>query len=242
MKKSYWTKLEENGYVRTTNLTGFNLPGLFLKSAMNDFVESCGQYFKIMQEFPFIFGERQTNSILLPSFSRVSKIAFIENPVSRKKGRKNASGRLDYWILYKNAVILMEVKQTWISYNSCKVRKELINLWNSALSQLSKIPDQDCKDLVGDAKESYQIGLVILPAYINSINKTNLHPIPIDEIKNQSSIINNEVLQSLRPQPNLYFNWAMSTKLQKVQSYDEDDNEIYPLISAFSYVKQISAK
>lgn len=214
-------------------------PRYFFKDLLRDFVFSCNQFYKNLDEFPFIYGERQTTSILLPSISRISKVAFIEQPVSRKTGGKNSAGRIDYWILYKDTVILLELKQSWMSYNSIKLRRDVVESWNSLITQLSSISKGECRELAGDYGKLYKIGLIILPSFISSRYPDKLKSISIDEIKARCTEINSMVTRSLKASPNIFFNWAVSPSLQKAQNYSTDHNEIYPLISGYSYVKYV---
>lgn len=237
MSKSYWTKQNNSGSIKIINTSEYDIPEIFFKDLLQDFVFSCNQFYKTLDEFPFVYGERQTTSILLPSISRISKVAFVEQPVSRKTAGKNSAGRIDYWILYKDTVILLELKQGWVSYNSTNLRKDVVKSWNSLISQLSSISKSECRELAGDYGKLFKVGLMILPSFISSIYPDKLKPISIEEIKARSTEINSLMTASLKTSPNIFFNWAVSQSLQKAQKYSTDYYEIYPLISGYSYVK-----
>lgn len=56
----------------------------FLSQVAQEFAQSCVTFEKVVGELPFIYRERQTQSILLPAIAKIAKAAFVEVPVSRK--------------------------------------------------------------------------------------------------------------------------------------------------------------
>ena len=206
----------------------------FLRSSAVQFLRTCARYHRAIDELPFIFRERQIQSVLLPSIAKVSDAVVVEHPIRRIIGKKVSSGRIDYWVFYKPYVFLIESKQAWQSVRSEGVLKDTIQAWATALEQLRSIPRKEIEQLSLSADHIARVALLIVPCYQASLFKNRLIPHSEEAAKN----ILNTVSKALKPTPNWAAVWAIDKRLQTHHEYEKGRNEIYPFVGFFARVSR----
>lgn len=144
----------------------------FLQDLVKAFASSCVSYHDITGELPFIYRERQINSVLLPSIAKISDAVFAEQPVRRKNKQKINHGWLDYWVLYGRTTFLIELKHSWCSITSNTVRKETFNTWSTAIKQINSITQEQAKELAINKNNIVKIAIMVIPYYKGSTNTT----------------------------------------------------------------------
>lgn len=207
----------------------------FLNKVARTFALSCCKYFDTTGELPFIYRERQINSILLPSISKVANATFMEHPIMRE-GR--AYGWLDYWAFYGNTTLLIEVKHAWFSISSKKVRKTTKGAYSAALKQLDMISPAVARDLSYLGDNIVKIALIVIPFYKQSMNITRLTTITA---KDDVEAIYNRLLTGLSPTLNWSCIWLLHERLQKPVEYG-DRHEIYPLVGLVAQIDNSLSK
>lgn len=90
----------------------------FLQKVTKAFADISINYFDKTNELPFIYRERQINSVLLPAIAKVADAVFMEHPIKRRIKGESSHGWLDYWVLYGSTVFLIELKHAWCSVTS----------------------------------------------------------------------------------------------------------------------------
>ena len=120
----------------------------FILDLLNGMCKLSIKYFKHnFIDLPYIYGERQLDSIILPTLSNICNGAVLaELPIKRNCFLKNheienSSGRIDYWCIYKDYSIVLEIKHSFDAYNTNKTReKKVIKKWEyMTIDQLQSI-------------------------------------------------------------------------------------------------------
>jgi len=211
----------------------------FLSESSMEFIKLCAKYYdEVKAEFPFIHGERQLNSVLLPAFSIVSNATLAEQPVYRRKKKTNIlnSGRLDYWVLYKSNIILAETKHGWAALDSKTVRKESRDKWNDAVIQIQNIPQSELRDLSDPDRNLFNMAYMVVPFYKSSNDSEKLANIKID-----SDFLVENLVVNLIPRPNRIFAWELNRKnYLKPIEYEGSQFEIYPLVVILALVENVA--
>lgn len=229
-----WQTLRNAGYLMEID----NLkdgPGIrntrnFLQNLAKTFVSSCIHYYDKTGELPFIYRERQINSIILPSIAKVSDAVFMEQPIKRQNKQKFSQGWLDYWVLYGTTALLIELKHSWCSVKSNKVRKVTQGAWSTAIKQLDNITEEQAEDL-SITSNTVKIAMMVVPFYKASTKKENLTPIPKEGIMEIHCNLVNKITSEPKYKPNWSCIWSLHEKIQKPVQYDDGRYELYPCVS-----------
>ena len=131
-------------------------------------------------EYPFLFRERQFDSVVLPVISSLCNgLVIAEYPIVRDsciKGfeKDNSKGRIDYWCVYKDYSLVIEMKHSYDAFRTDKTNDErLIKRWETmTISQLQDIR-KNVKYFNEKTKGVIRIGLHFITPYSNRDNDTN---------------------------------------------------------------------
>lgn len=149
-------------------------------------------------DFPYIYGERQLDSIILPTLSKICDGAVLaELPTKRNCFLKSheiedSSGRIDYWCIYKDYSIILEVKHSFDAFLTNKTReKKVVEKWEyMTIDQLQSIKDDIKQQCEENTKGIIRLGLHFITSYsdkqpsITIINKYGkLLPTILERIK-----------------------------------------------------------
>lgn len=101
-------------------------------------------------EYPFIFRERQLDSVVLPVISSLCKgLVIAEYPVVRDSNMKgfekeSSKGRIDYWCVYKDYSFVIEMKHSYDAFKTDTTKDaRLIKRWETmTISQLQDVRDE----------------------------------------------------------------------------------------------------
>ena len=147
------------------------------KSFIIDLLNGMGKlsikYSKHQQiDLPYIYGERQLDSIILPTLSNICNGAVLaELPAKRNCFLKNheienSSGRIDYWCIYKDYSIVLEVKHSFDAFltNKTRERKVIKNWEYMTIEQLQSIKNE-VKLFEEHTKGVIRLGLHFITSY-----------------------------------------------------------------------------
>lgn len=106
----------------------------------------CNSKYDIM-EYPFLFRERQLDSVVLPIISSLCKgLVIAEYPIVRDssiKGfeKENSKGRIDYWCIYKDYSLVIEMKHSYDAFRTSTTNDDrLVKRWKTmTISQLQDV-------------------------------------------------------------------------------------------------------
>ena len=230
----FWETVRNVGHLYKTdtliNGLGIKNARSFLQSMMKDFATTCVNYYDVTDEFPFIFRERQINSVLLPAIAKVSDAVIMEQPIRRGEKQTSTHGWLDYWVLYGSTVFLIELKHAWCSATSGRIRKVTQEAWTEAIKQINSI--QSVEELGLSTKYTMvKIAMTILIFYLGSVNIENLYPFDKEKIET----IHSSTLNGLNPSPNWSCIWLLHERLQNPVKY-ASSYELYPCVGIVAQV------
>ena len=118
-------------------------------------------------DLPFMYSERPVDSVLLPVLSKLcNSLVLVELPVTRKRiDFDESSGRIDYWCVYKNYSIVIELKHSFDCFTTSKTRERRVTeRWNTMIDQLISVKD-DVKQFGERTKGIVRLGLHIITSY-----------------------------------------------------------------------------
>lgn len=124
----------------------------------------------------FNYRETQVHSALCPAISKISGSFLIEHPIERKsygkkrtKRKKIYTGRLDYWVFYRDFSFAVEVKHSFQGYSRTKkLRGSLIRKLRAASVQLKSVTNNSIDNLSVGAKNLINVPLICVTYYKGS--------------------------------------------------------------------------
>ena len=151
---------------------------VFCRVCMQSLLFSNSKYDII--EYPFLFRERQLDSVVLPVISSLCKgLVIAEYPIVRDSSIKgfekdNSKGRIDYWCIYKDYSLVIEMKHSYDAFRTDKTNDErLIKRWETmTISQLQDVR-KGVKYFNEKTKGVIRIGLHFITPYSNRDNDMN---------------------------------------------------------------------
>ena len=194
-------------------------------------------------EPPFIFRERQLDSLIMPVLASLCKgLAFAEYPMirnSRKKGLEieNSQGRIDYWCIYKDYSVVVEVKHSYDNFEtSCTNDGRLVQRWRTMnIVQLENVKDE-IKHFGEKTKGVIRLGL----HFVTSYSSTN----PSGDIRetyiSQERVMLDRLYKDLKTvaSPDFMSVW----ELDKDMVYYDNDRAYPGLIVIAKFFKDIKHK
>ena len=153
---------------------------LFIGMAKRSLAFNSSKY--EIYEPPFVFRERQLDTLIMPVLSTLCKgLAFAEYPMTRNSKKKgleieDSQGRIDYWCIYKDYSVVIEVKHSYDNFEtSCTNNERLLQRWRTMnIVQLENVKD-DIKHYEEKTKGVIRLGL----HFVTSQSSTN----PSDDIR-----------------------------------------------------------
>lgn len=123
-------------------------------------------------EYPFLFRERQLDSVVLPIISSLCKgLVIAEYPIvreSKMKGfeKESSKGRIDYWCIYKDYSIVIEMKHSYDAFKTDTTKDvRLIKRWETmTISQLQDVRE-DITHFEERTKGLIRLGLHFITPY-----------------------------------------------------------------------------
>lgn len=177
---------------------------------------------EIFCDLPFMYSERPVDSVLLPVLSKLcNSLVLVELPVTRKKlDFDESSGRIDYWCIYKNYSIVIELKHSFDCFTTSKTReRKVTKRWNTMIEQLISVKD-DVKQFGERTKGIVRLGLNIITSYSDKYPDKELlvqfkNGIP-DTFERLSKDVNRRFPSK---RPDLVLCWKIPNRI--VYSYDQ---------------------
>ncbi len=131
----------------------------------------CNSKYGII-EYPFLFRERQLDSVVLPVISTLCKgLVIAEYPIVRDSNMKgfekdDSNGRVDYWCIYKEYSFIIEMKHSYDAFKTDTTNDaRLIQRWETmTVSQLQDIRNE-IKHFGEKTKGMIRLGLHFITPY-----------------------------------------------------------------------------
>lgn len=241
-QKLRWKRVQGCGYVsvkddlvdsKGTRITRKLLSGTVRSfarrvRAFDDAVKQAGNY-------PFAWREKQIHSILLPALSKNSTMLFSEQRVERGRGKTAKRGYLDYWILHRDVLILLEIEQGYQKLPIGTINANIQKKWSEAKRQINDFSSKRLKDeLEIKPSKTFRAMLMILILFREAEKERELKkPLSRDRVVEPFE----QMLKHVRPTPNWSALWSLSRRFQDPVGQDEGNRfEAYPAIMFFSHV------
>ena len=194
-------------------------------------------------EPPFVFRERQLDTLIMPVLASLCKgLAFAEYPMTRnckKKGLEieDSQGRIDYWCIYKDYSVVIEVKHSYDNFEtSCTNDERLLQRWRTMnIVQLGNVKDE-IKHFEEKTKGVIRLGL----HFVTSYSSTN----PSGDIRetyiSQERVMLDRLYKDLKTvaSPDFMSVWEMD----KDMVYYDNDRAYPGLIVMAKFFKDIKHK
>lgn len=223
-----WITVRSSGYIASQANLPRNRRNMaaaeFLEEVVQEFARISQRYFRLTQELPFIYHERQIHSVLLPAVAKIADTSLGEMPVTRKIKRRSSYGWIDYWVCYQEVDLLVEVKHCWHAVTSKKVRMTTAAAWQNLTVQLDSLPPET-KDytLTG---QPLKVALLIVLCYQSSKDSSRLESFDRVVTVETHGLIRGQLDQ---PKPNWSGIWHLHQDLQVSFPYD-GWHELYPCV------------
>lgn len=223
-----WVTLRGVGRMRTMDSVrdGKNMRKTrdLLQGVSRNFARGCVSYHDVVGEWPFVYGERQLHSILIPAIAKHADAVFLEQPISRKSIDAENHGWLDYWVLYRDVVFLIELKHAFFSIASGKLSDRQRKLWSQAIAQLEGISSSQAQE-IAHAGGIVKIALMVLPFSRFSKHESRM----VVHGESQMDQYISSVTGALDPHPDWACLWLLHEELQRYEEVT-DGYEIYPAV------------
>lgn len=204
---------------------------------MNEIAIQSRKYIKATNEAPFVYGEKQLHSIILPAMTKITDAVLTEAPVARKwscaEERDNSHGWVDYWCRYRDVDFLIELKHGFISTKTARPDKHKVQQWLEANKQLDVI-EEEAKNYGAYSKGTIRVAMSILVAYDRTTKEefsTDINPENLFMIRD-TTFIGTDI------EPNWIGMWELEEDLPKIYQYNHGI-ERYPAIFMFCRVNEI---
>jgi hypothetical protein len=202
----------------------------FLENLIEGTVRRSVEYFDETGDYAFSYRERQMHSVVCPSIAALTAAYLMEHPLKRKpSGEDEYSGRVDYWISYRNYSFLMELKHGYFAYaRASDPRQNLLEKFNSAMDSLKSIRKDECEYLGGGDKGLFKIALMAITFFRGSKDETSINDLRSKDLKlSFDELLSNSGLASVT---NLRALWILSKRLVQPMKYI-NGFEIYPAVA-----------
>ena len=203
----------------------------FLFSLTKEIGKRSRKYFDYTQKVPFVQREKQLHTLIDASLASLTDVFSCEALVGREckkpKGHvKNGHGWVDYCVLYRDYVFLVELKHAYMSARSGEVSNHVKKLWKEAMDQLNRISNEDREFYLQDAKKLVRCSFLFVPHYLSVGN----NPQNIRDLDENHQ----ELCRALKPTVNIL--WKLHRDMKDKEHEYVDTTEKYLGVSCCSKI------
>ncbi|MGM0580729.1 MAG: hypothetical protein ACQETL_08615 [Bacteroidota bacterium] len=215
-----------------------------LDEMVKEFARYSANFIDKVYEAPFIYKEKQLNSILAPAFANVSDAFLLEHPITREWAlhKKDQSlphiGWVDYWVRNKDFDYYIELKHGYDTYQTETVRKKSVDNWQFMNNSQLKNIQKEVKNWSSEMNGAFLISLHIITIYdYGKYAGMDWESYPEDELKwIQKNYFNN----FKKPSPNWSALWMLHDNLVQNSAWEEETHcEFYPGVLFLSKIKKL---
>ena len=234
-----WKKIDQAGHLYEQNALpqepGMTEAQAFLQQFSRALARISAELYEVIEELP-IDSERQVQAVVLPAMQKTAQAVCVEVPIERKKSRRESvTGRIDYWVYYKDYVFLIELKLAWVAARpSINITSAASQYWAEILGQLKQIPKREAEYFTMPSGKILKMAMLLAPGYQSS--KKQIEPFG----KATALELHQHLLAALdkNQPPNWSCVWAFARHMQTYQ-YDEGSYETYPGMSIVTRVMPV---
>jgi len=203
----------------------------FFNEIIKEFAKESLSFYEKWGEFPFIYGEKQLNSVLTPAIYKCTNNIFLEQPF---KGKELNNQRFIDILTFKGRNnYLIELKHTFQS-SKAEVTQKTENRWKNVLDQVLDFE----KEVVSDIFETegytfYKVALLIIPTHMP---KNKEHDILKFSSKEYIEYMNGYIQKGNKPNIIGIIKFNNFEKYAYKSKYGE---KIYPFVSFIARIEKI---
>lgn len=206
----------------------------FFHTIIKNFSEESFKFYTYWGEFPFIYGEKQLNSIITPIIHKDTGNIWLEQPFKKEKNQRF----LDIATTKGKNIYLIELKHTWNSKDN-NITKYTDNKWENAIEQISDIKISTIGDYFNYSDYNvFKIALMVMPTYMQSKSNHKILELSSQDYTNQLF----EEYQVYEDQ-SYNANFVGVIKLNNPLEYEhkfKNGNQIYPYISFIAKIEKLN--
>lgn len=211
----------------------------FLDRTLAGLAKRSLRYFELTGEHVFAYGERPIHSVLFPAILDISDAALAELPVTRKpRGGAKSSGRVDYWISFRDTIILLEVKHAFHAVRTGRLPEWARDFWTRVVQQAKSVRTNEIRDQALRYRKDklLAIGLLVVPTWRSS----NRPAKEVPERKEAEIVTDHKnILDSMGgSDPHWAACWVVQ-KSKRIETYGSRKHEVHDGVNCFAFVRQI---
>jgi hypothetical protein len=212
----------------------------FLYIFFAEVAQSCIKYYNVVKDLSYAYRENQLYSALIPALARITNDSLlVENPVWRKpRGKEESPGRMDCWAYYNNYSFAIEVKHSYTSLRTARLKQYSLNRYMRAISQLRSL-NTDQRRRITEGNGLFLLALLFSTFYISSLEKNGIRVGDYDLVKTYNRITNDKRLARLTPPPNIFGLWEVPEEMAKAIELD-NYSESYPALGIVGYAERVT--
>ena len=131
----------------------------FFRKMIENFAKESFTHWNIWGRFPFIYREKQLNSVLIPAIHSYTKNIWLEEPFINQKKKKRF---LDIATVKDDTIFMIELKHSW-THKKGKSKKD----WEKSINQISDIDVNTIRSSFNIDYNLIKMALMIAPTYIS---------------------------------------------------------------------------
>jgi len=205
---------------------------IFFKEIIENFARESFAHWEIWGRFPFIYREKQLNSVLTPAIHNYTQNIWLEEPF---RNRENKKRFLDIATVKDNKIFLIELKHSWI-HKKGKTKKD----WETAIKQISDIDENTIEGSFNIDYNLIKIALMIVPTYIPIDKENGKEILKLSE----EEYVDNLFQEYTNNEDKNYFpNLIGTIKINNSKEYiykSKNGNEIYPFVSFIAKIERVN--
>lgn len=207
----------------------------FFENIVKNFADESLKFYKVWNEFPFVYKERQVNSALIPAIYQYTKTIGLEQPFKKRTGEQRF---LDIVTHDQKNTYFIELKHTYNSITDT-IATRADEEWKTAIEQIKDINKRTLAyDYNYNDYNIFKIALMIMPMYVPSSRFHLIKGLELDEY-------HEKVIQEFDHRAwtkETHANMFGTIKIGQPTEYEHEwsnGKRIYPFISFIARVEKL---
>jgi len=207
----------------------------FLLGIMKNFAVESFNFYEEWNEFPFVYGEKQVCSALIPAIYNDTKTIWLEQPF---KSQNSNQRFLDIVTSKKDHIYFIELKHAYHSKTK-DLSERALDEWDTAIRQIESIKQETIGDFYEDIYKKFKIAFMIMPHFL--MYKGELQ-------RDSLQVYNEDIVKLFNDSERLeeygYANFVGTIEIKEYQHYVHEfekgkRKEVYPFVSFIARVERV---
>lgn len=219
----------------------------FLRNLIEGIAQRSAEYYRNTGGRDHLFADRekQFNTAVCPVVANIGPSCVFKMELPIKREGKPRRGNLDYWILYNDVVLALELKLAHISYSGDYLKKKSIHeKYNEALKQLENIEKDDVPYLLKKSDKLVKIALEAIVFQKESKDKIKLKENEVQEIQQDIRDKINHLIKSGKFNKEINFNaiWLLEEDLVPLEPVIYDKYRVLPALGLIGHISDLKTR